>query len=467
MQFLKRLFARRFNPAAAAEQTVQALKAVLGPDLASVAAFGSWAVGEYVDGHSDLNLLVVTRRLDAEVVKRLAPAAGAVAGAKCRPLYFSQVELKRFAEAFPLEFQDMAKTRKVLHGEDPFLRLEISSSRLAEELESEARNRLIKFRQRWLLSGGTESAASELAAGTMGAILPLLKGMLRLKKRKPPRQRVRVIEDACRQFRLSRRTLLQAHDLRYGRKNAGRIDSVGLLDRLLAELERLAELCVKLREEEAGAPSSSQGSERGERSERGDRDRGDRGDRGERGDGERSDRGDRGRGERRDHGRFNRGSKPMSGDRNKRLTEVRQMMVDASAKKRWEPKEPERFLTDEMGRDAAMSLAARFAWDRAWQPERRAKGYVPVLPAELEPPPPEEDAKPAPVLSGEEAIAAAWADEVPDPSEAEAGEQVGAQDGAAEGQDGRPAEADGDQQAAEDGAGHDEHQGQADDGDLR
>ncbi|HXC62842.1 MAG TPA: hypothetical protein VNZ67_00725, partial [bacterium] len=313
MFFLKRLFARRFDPAAVAEQTVQAIKAVLGPDLASVAAYGSWAVGEYVDGHSDLNLLVVTRRLDAEVVKRLAPAAGAVAGAKCRPRYFSQVELKRFAEAFPLEFQDMAETRKVLHGEDPFLRLEISSSRLAEELESEARNTLIKFRQRWLLSGGTEHAASELAAGTMGAILSLLKGMLRLKKRKPPRQRVRVIEDACRQFRLSRRTLLQAHDLRYGRKNAGRIDSVGLLDRLLAELERLAELCVKLREEEAGSPSSPERAERPDRGDRGDRDRGDRGERSERGDGERSERGDRGR---RDHGRFSRPSRPISGDRN-------------------------------------------------------------------------------------------------------------------------------------------------------
>jgi predicted nucleotidyltransferase len=431
MFFLKRLFARRFDPAAAAEQTVQALKSVLGPDLASVAAFGSWAVGEYVDGHSDLNLLVVTRRLDAEVVKRLAPAAGAVAGAKCRPLYFSQVELKRFAEAFPLEFQDMAETRKVLHGEDPFLRLEISSSRLAEELESEARNRLIKFRQRWLLSGGTESAASELAAGTMGAILPLLKGMLRLKKRKPPRQRVRVIEDACRQFRLSRRTLLQAHDLRYGRKNAGRIDSVGLLDRLLAELERLAELCVKLREEEAGAPSSSAAPERGER-----------------GESDRGDRGDRGRGERRDHGRFNRGSKPVSGDRNKRLAEVRQMMVDASAKKRWEPKEPERFLSDEMGRDATMSLAARFSWDRAWQPERRAKGYVPVKPAELEPPPPEEDAKPLPTLSGEEAIAAAWADEVEEPSETES--ERGAQDGANQSKEA----------ALVEGAAHDEGSGE-------
>lgn len=397
MRFLQRLFARRFDPADAAERTVQAFKTALGPDLAGVAAFGSWAVGEYVDGHSDLNLLVVTRRLDADVIRRMAPAVAAVAGPKCRPLVFSQAELRRFAEAFPLEFQDMAETRKVLHGEDPFGRLDVRSSRLAEELESEARNRLIKFRQRWLLTGGLDGPARELAASTIGAVLPLLKGMLRLKGRKAPRQRVRVIEDACRQFRLSRRTLLQAHDLRYGRKNAGRIDAVGLLDRLLAELERLAETCVRLREEEQ-APGGGERDRGGER--RGERDR--------------------------------RGGGNLGGDKAKRLAEVRQAVAEASQKKRWEPKEPERFVSDEMGRDASLSLAARFAWDRAWQAERRARGYVPVKPPEAEPPAPEE-AVPAAArpLTQEEAAAAAWADEIP-----EEAPESGAAEALGEGPDG-------------------------------
>jgi len=419
MQFFKRFFARPFDPAAAAEHAVGALKGALGPELASVVAFGSWAVGEYVEGHSDLNLLVVTRRLDAEVIKRLAPAAGALGGPKCRPLYFSQVELKRYAEAFPLKFQDMAETRKVLFGEDPFQRLEINTVRLAEDLENESRRLLIKFRHHWLRNQAVD--ATGLAADTISVVLPVLRGMLRLKKRKPPRQRVRVIEDACRQFRLSRRTLLQAHDLRYGRKNAGRIDSVGLLDRLLVELERLAELCVKFREEEPGGGQSERRPERTERNDRGDRDRGadrDRGGDRERGGGDR-DRGDRERGDRdrgRDRGDRDHSSRrtPLGGDRNKRLADVRQMVADASLKKRWEPKEPDRFATDDMGRDTALSLAARFSWDRAWQPERRAKGYVPVKPAEPEPPAPEDEVlqPQAKALSTEEAAAAAWADEV-------------------------------------------------------
>ncbi len=96
-------------------------------------------------------------------------------------------------------------------------------------------------------------AARQAVGSTLGDILPLLRGLIRLKKRKPPRQRVRVIEEACKLFRLSRRTLLQAHDIKYGRKNAGSIDALGLLERLREELERLAELCAKLQEEGPGA----------------------------------------------------------------------------------------------------------------------------------------------------------------------------------------------------------------------
>jgi hypothetical protein len=127
----------------------------------------------------------------------------------------------------------------------------------------------------------------------------------------------------------------------------------------------------------------------------------------------------------------------LGGDRNKRLAEVRQMVLDAALKKRWEPKEPDRFATDDMARDATLSLAARFSWDRAWQPERRAKGYVPVKPPEPEAPAPEDSeaselvALPAQQLSTEEAAAAAWADEVEDPAEAgaeAAGDGPGADD---------------------------------------
>lgn len=374
MQWLKKLMAPAFTPQGAADTVVAQAKAALGADLISICAYGSWAVGEYMEGHSDLNIVLVARRLDADTLRKLAKVSrGWNHWPLLKVVSFSPFELKRLAEAFPLEFADMAETHKLLHGEDPFGRMEASSSRLAYELEVEARNALVRFRNRWLLGRGGEAEAREVAAATMGWLFPVFRGLIRLKRRKPPRQRIRLIEEVCRQFKFSRRTLLQAHDLRYGRKNAERIDAPGLMERLLGELERVVEIAGRGSQDEpgqaAGSPdreaapererSSERSSERGGDRDRGDRDRGDRGERGDRGD--------------RDRGR-----RPMrgGGDRSKMLVEVRSMMTDAGQKKRWEPKEPERFVSDELSRDANLPASARFGWDRAWLPERRARGYA-------------------------------------------------------------------------------------------
>lgn len=392
MNFLKRLFAKRFDANATATQAASSFKQALGQDLVGVLAFGSWAVGEYVEGYSDLNLVVVAKRLDAEIFKRLTAANMKLDHTNLTVRFFSVTELRRFAEAFPLEFQDMVESRKLLAGEDPFARLDVPSAHLVFELVSESRVRLIKFRQKIAQGVGLDDlAARRLAGATLSSILPLLRGLIRVKKRKPPKQRVRVIEEACKLFRLSRRTLLQAHDIKYGRKNAGSIDALGLLDRLREELERLAELCAKLQEDGEGGASSG--------GREGRSDRGERGDRGER-EGGREERGGRDREHRGGRDREHRGERRsgLGGDKNKRLAEVRQLIIDAGQKKRWEPKEPERFLADDVARDTSLSFGARFAWDRQWQSDRMKKGYKPPKPVvEVE----------APVQTEEEA----WADE--------------------------------------------------------
>jgi hypothetical protein len=443
MNFFKRLFARRFDANATATQAAEAYKKALGPDLVGVLAFGSWAVGEYVEGHSDLNLVVVVKRLDAEVLKRATPVTVSLQHPMLTVRFFIQSEMKRFAEAFPLEFQDMAESRKLLAGEDPFARLDVPSAHLAFELLSESRVRLIKFRQKLVQGVGMDLAAARVLVGsTLGAILPLLRGLIRLKKRKPPKQRVRVIEEACKLFRLSRRTLLQAHDIKYGRKNADSIDAIGLLERLREELERLAELCAKLHEEGGGSVSAEGGREG--RNDRGDREgRGEREGRSEGRDREggrdrdhRSGGEHRGRDRDRDHG--GRRSSGLGGDKNKRLAEVRQLIIEAGMKKRWEPKEPERFLSDDVARDSNLGVGIRFAWDRAWQPDRRKKGYVPPKPVEVEVPSQSQEeawADEAAEISAQAAEEAASV-EAPQPEAAQAGKSATGADAAEDAGDG-------------------------------
>jgi hypothetical protein len=384
MNFLKRLFGASVKPEAAVQLVVDSAKKALGEELVGILAYGSWASGEFIEGFSNVDLLVLVKRLDPETLKRMAPTVSSWRAYKgVKPRVFSMQELRAFSEALPMEFGDIAENRRLLAGEDPFLKLQISNERLLEELEAEVRNRLVKLRQRYLLCGGNQDEVRGLLIAVTASFFPILRGFLRLKRRKAPRQRVRLIEECCRNYRFSRRTLLQAHDLRYGRKNAERLDVADLFSRVLFELQGMAETAARMRSEGGAGGGSREHAERGgERGERG----GERGERGDRERGER-DRGDRDRGDRGGRGRDReRGERGRSGggDRNAKLAQVRQLMQEAGARKKWEPKEPERFVADEFSRDISLSYSARFGWDRAWQPERKAKGYVPVLPPKPE-----------------------------------------------------------------------------------
>lgn len=375
MSWLSRLFGgKSASPDEAIAVATDSARAALGTDLVSAFAYGSFATGEYIEGHSNVNLLLVTRRLDAETLKKLAPiAAKWKKFSSLKPLFFSVPELKAYSESFPMEFGDIAENRSLIGGEDVFQKIEPGNARLAEELESELKNRLIKLRQRYMLSGGDEATTRGLLAATAGSLFPVLRAFLRLKKRKPPKQRVRLIEEACRNYRFNRRTLLMAHDLRYGRKNADKIDTWELFEKMIQELTLMVETAAKAISDGPGAAAPQGG---GEERERGDRDRGDR-DRGPRRD--RPERGDRDR-DRRDR----EGGRSMGGaERGQKQGQVRQLIQEASQRKKWEPKDPERFQSDEFSRDLGLTLQARFGWDRAWQPERRAKGYVAVQPEPL------------------------------------------------------------------------------------
>jgi hypothetical protein len=376
MNWLKRLFSRPSAPEADMQRVLESVKKGLGPELAGVLAYGSWASGEFIEGYSNIDLLILTRRLDAETMKRMAPIASLWRNLNgVKPRVFSMQELKAFSEALPMEFGDIAENRRLLYGEDPFLKMQVSQARLVDELEAEIRNRLVKLRQRYLLCGGAPDELRSLLIGVTASFFPVLRAFLRLKNRRAPRQRVRLIEECCRNYRFSRRTLLQAHDLRYGRKNAERLDVTDLFNRIVLELQLMADQASRMRGASpvsGHAASPPRAYAEGGEGQDGRSDRGDRGDRSERG-----DRRDRERG--RDRDRSERGGRSGGGDRSQKLAQVRQLMQEASSRKKWEPKEPERFVADEFSRDTTLSPGARFGWDRAWQSERRAKGYVPVL----------------------------------------------------------------------------------------
>ena len=346
MQWLRRLFQREVDPQVQVNEATEAFKRALGSDYICSAVYGSLASNEFVQGHSDINFIVVAKRLDETTLKKLSSCARWLDTGLFKTLLFSMEELKAHAASFPMEFTDIQENRRVTGGEDVFRKLEIDPGQMLCQLENVLRDNLMRCREAVARSGGNETVLKNAVAESMGGLFSVLRGMLKVRRRRVPRQRVRLIEECSRNYRLKRRLLLQAHDLRYGRKNADRIQVDQLAFRYLGEVERLAQLVSKMKEE--GVPA-----EEGRSTSSGHRRR-----------------------------RSERANTP---ERQKKLVEVQELLISASQRRRWEPREMDRFASDDVSRDAALSMALRFGWDRKWFPGRPASSQTMEVQEELPP----------------------------------------------------------------------------------
>src|SRR3954471_11017441 len=101
-----------------------------GASLQSLLLFGSAAEGR-LRATSDVNLVMVFTHLDLERVKAWRSRVELlVAPIDLQPLILLEDEIAAAAEAFAVKYFDILHRRRVLHGTDPFVTLEISDAAL-------------------------------------------------------------------------------------------------------------------------------------------------------------------------------------------------------------------------------------------------------------------------------------------------------------------------------------------------
>jgi len=177
------------------EELVQQLRSAYGAHLSSVVLYGSGASGDYVEGKSDYNVLVLLDRID---VGTLA-AASSVARAwrefgNPPPMTMTVDEWRRSADVFPMEYSDILQRNRVLHGEPPFEGIAISREHLRLQLEQQVMGKLLRLRQGALLAGTDGKRQLELICDSLSTIMVLFRAVLRLKGEQPPAEHAAVAE---------------------------------------------------------------------------------------------------------------------------------------------------------------------------------------------------------------------------------------------------------------------------------
>jgi hypothetical protein len=147
----------------------------------SAVLYGSAARGDFIPGHSDVNLMLILEDATPEILRSLGQALTQWRKARLEPpLLMSRQEWERATDAFPIEITDMRAGYRVLRGVDPLADAKVLPSDLRRALEREFRGKLLRLRQGYAAVTPDPDALGALATQSAGTVMVLLRTLLAL-----------------------------------------------------------------------------------------------------------------------------------------------------------------------------------------------------------------------------------------------------------------------------------------------
>jgi predicted nucleotidyltransferase len=182
------------------KKMIEDLEKAVGTGLRSVMLYGSAARGEFREGRSDLNLIVVLQDLEPHTLEALTSSVARWVGrGHHAPRLFTPAQITESADVFPIEFLDISDGRIVLHGKDLFAGIEIGVRQLRLQCERELREKMMRLREAYIECHARPKDLARLLATSYSSFVALFRGCLRLLGGTPPAGSAQVVEAFCRQ----------------------------------------------------------------------------------------------------------------------------------------------------------------------------------------------------------------------------------------------------------------------------
>jgi predicted nucleotidyltransferase len=185
------------TPQALIDTLLAGLDRALGASYAAV-LFGSVARGDYIDGVSDINVLIVLDDGTPTTLEKLhLPLMAWYDAGQMAPLLLTREEWHRASDVFPIEVVDLQDAHRLLRGADPVSTLTTNSVHLRLALEADLRGKLLRLRRGYVALHQDPIAMSRLLSSGSSQMALLFRALHRLVGRDIPREREAVIRGAA------------------------------------------------------------------------------------------------------------------------------------------------------------------------------------------------------------------------------------------------------------------------------
>ncbi len=182
---------------------IQRLQDIYRSNLVSVILYGSAASGEFVDKHSDLNLLVVLKSADVVFLKGISGLMRHFRLCMIKPVFFTESYILNSTDVFPIEFMDMRENHAVLYGQDILENIHIDLKNLRFQCEHELKAKLIHIKQRYLMLNKSGAALKDLLFKSFTSVTHILRNALKLKGKHPSYQKEDVLKEIFLEFKIN------------------------------------------------------------------------------------------------------------------------------------------------------------------------------------------------------------------------------------------------------------------------
>ncbi len=164
------------------EKFVDGAKRIFRENLESVILYGSAATGAYVPKVSDINILLLIKKSDpGQIFAFGKELKGLIRKERFTTQILTVPEFLGSGDIFPLEYHELAGTRKVLFGDDTVKGLSLTKANLRHQVEGLLRGCIATLRQILIASGGDKRILMASIVNWSGSLRTVHKGLLRLK----------------------------------------------------------------------------------------------------------------------------------------------------------------------------------------------------------------------------------------------------------------------------------------------
>ena len=218
-------------------ELVDRLKKSHGDRLISVVLYGSGAGDDHAAKFSDLNILCVLSQVTPQELGQSEPVfhwwreQGNPA-----PLLMSEHEVSTSTDCFPIEFHDMTRQHRLLHGKDVVASLKVDNSFYRAQVEHELRAKLLRLRQKASGILSDKELLRKLLADSISTFCVLFRHALMLHGQEARMKKRDVIEQTRQVFGIDAAPFEKLLDLREEKIKPRDLDAAALLGPYLKEI---------------------------------------------------------------------------------------------------------------------------------------------------------------------------------------------------------------------------------------